>query len=102
MKNLNYSDFCEWLDENYEKVENILEYDDWSVVKIDGCYYYYDHVQEGSSDTVVEVKPITTLRYNISHDVQIDNLYEVFNCLVCGEQITSKEIIYWWFEEVKQ
>lgn len=101
MTNLTYSEFCLWITENDDKVEYILEYDDWSVVKIDGRYYYYDHEVEGDSDDFCEVQPITNLRYDINHDVQIDNLYELFECLVSGEQVTDDEIIYWWFEEVE-
>ena len=101
MKNLTYSEFCLWITENDDKVEYILGYDDWSVVKIYGRYYYYDHEIEGNSDILCEVKPITNLRYDINHDVQIDNLHEVFECLVSGEQVTDDEIIYWWFEEVE-
>ena len=99
MKNLTYSEFCLWLDENDDKVEYILEYDDWSVVLIDDHYYYYDHEVEGSSDTFCEVQPITSLHYDMEHDTQID-LFEVFECFVSGEQVTDDEIIYWWFEEV--
>ena len=100
MKHLTYSEFCLWLDENDDKVEYILEYDDWSVVLIDDHYYYYDHEVEGSSDTFCEVQPITSLHYDMEHDAQID-LFEVFECLVSGEQVTDDEIIYWWFEEIE-
>lgn len=101
MKNLTYSEFCLWITENDDKVEYILNYDDWSVVKIDGRYYYYDHEVEGSSDTFFEVRPITNLHYDIDHDVQIDNIHEAFECDVAGEQVTDDEIIYWWFKEVE-
>ena len=101
MKNLTYSEFCLWLDENDDKVEYILNYAEWSVVKIDCRYYYYDHEIEGDSDEFCEIRPITSLHYDVNHDVQIDNLYEAFECLVSGEQVTDDEIIYWWFEEVK-
>lgn len=98
MKNLTYSEFCLWLDENDDRVEYILEYDNWSVVKIDGRYYYYEHEVEGDSDEFYEVFPITSLHYNIWHDVKIDNLHELFECTLCGEQVVDDEIIYWWFE----
>lgn len=100
MKNLTYSEFCLWVTENDDKVEYILGYDDWSVVKIDGRYYYYDHEVEGSSDTFIEVQPITSLHYDVNHETQTD-LHDVFECLVSGEQVTDDEIIYWWFEEVE-
>ena len=100
MKNLTYSEFCLWLDENDDKVEYILRYGDWSVVKIDSRYYYYEHEIEGDSDEFCEVYPITNLRYSICHDVKVDNLHELFECDMSGEQITDNEIIYWWFKEV--
>ena len=103
MKNLTYSEFCLWLDENYDKVEYILDYEDWSVVKVDGYYYYYEHEVEGSSDIFIEVQPIAELHYNIINDIQTNKpLDYLFDCRVCGEQIIDDEIIYWWFKEVKQ
>lgn len=101
MENLTYSEFCLWITENDDKVEYILEYDDWSVVLIDGHYYYYEHEVEGSSDTFFEVCPITNLIYDIDHDVQIDNLHEVFKCDISGEQVCDDGLVYWWFEEVE-
>ena len=99
---MNYSDFCLWIDENYDKVEYILDYDDWSVVLIDGKYYYYDHEFEGSSDECHEVEPVAKLYYNVINDLQTNQpLDYLFDCNVCGEQITNDEIIYWWFKEVK-
>lgn len=100
MLKLTYSEFCLWLDENDDKVEYILAYDDWSVVKIDGCYYYYEHETEGSSDTFIRVQPIAELHYNIVNDIKTYKpLNYLFDCDVCGEQITDNEIIYWWFKE---
>lgn len=101
MTNLTYSEFCLWLDENDDKVEYILEYDDWSVVEIDGRYYYYDHEAESSSDTFVEVRPVAQLLYSVTNDIKTSKpLNYLFDCHVCGEQVTDDEIIYWWFEEV--
>ena len=102
MKNLNYSEFCLWITENDDKAEYILEYGDWSVVKIEGRYYYYEHEIEGDSDEFFEVQPVASLHYDVDHsDVRMKNLFEVFEYIVSGEQVTDDEIIYWWFEEVE-
>lgn len=101
MKNLTYSEFCLWIDENDDKVEYILEYDDWSVVLIDGHYYYYEHEVEGDSDEFYEVQPIAQLYYNIVNDIKTtDSLDDLFDCDVCGEQVCDDELVYWWFKEV--
>ena len=101
MLNLTYSEFCLWLDENDDKVEYILTYEDWSVVKIDGHYYYYDHEVEGNSDTFVEVQPIAKLLYSVVNDIKTNKpLDYLFDCHVCGEQVIDDRIIYWWFKEV--
>ena len=101
MRNLNYSEFCLWIDENDDKVEYILEYAEWSVVKIDGRYYYYDHKIEDDSDKFCEVEPIAELHCNIINDVRTtEPLYYLFDYDVFGDQVTDNEIIYWWFVEV--
>ena len=101
MTNLTYSEFCLWITENDDKVEYILGYDDWSVVKIEGRYYYYEHIVEGSSDDFFEVEPIARLYYSVDNDIETSEpLNYLFDCAMCGEQVTDDEIIYWWFKEV--
>ena len=99
---LNYSEFCLWTTERDDEVEYILDYDDWSVVKIDGHYYYYEHEIEGSSDELYEVESVASLHYNIVHDIKSDkHLHELFDCDMCGEQVEDDEIIYWWFAKIE-
>jgi hypothetical protein len=101
MKHLTYSEFCLWIDENDDKVEYILEYDDWSVVLIDGRYYYYEHEVEGDSDAFYEVEPIAQLYYSVVNDVKASEpMNDLFDCDVCGEQVCDDELVYWWFKEV--
>ena len=57
MKFKDYSDFCLWLDENYILYDIILSEDDWSVIQIlNGEYWFYEHEQEGDSDTFYKVE----------------------------------------------
>ena len=56
MKELDYSEFCLWVSDNDDKVRYILGTEDWSVVEIEGHFYYYEHEVEGSSDTLFEVE----------------------------------------------
>lgn len=98
---MSYSDFCLWITENDADVEYILDYDDWSVIKIENRFYFYEHEIEGSSNDFYEVLPIATLRYTIINDIRTDKpLDYLFNCDFCGEQVTDDEIIYWWFKQV--
>lgn len=97
-----YSEFCLWITEHDDEVDYILEYDDWSVVLIDGQYWYYEHEFEGASDKYYQVEPIATLHYSIVNDIKSDkHLDELFDCDMCGEQVTDDEIIYWWFKELE-
>ena len=99
---MTYSEFCVWITENDAKVEYVLQYENWSVVKIDKKYYYYEHEIEGSSDLFYEVKAIAKLHYTAENDIQTDApLHSLFACCVCGEQVLDDEIIYWWFKENK-
>lgn len=103
LKFKDYSDFCIWGDEHYDEVVYILNYEDWSVVLIRGHYYYYEHEQEGSSDTYYEVTPIATLHYSVVHDIKDDKpLHNLFDNDMCGEQVTDNEIIYWWFKSIEE
>lgn len=96
---MSYSDFTLWLDANDDQWSEIVYYDDWSVVCIDGHYYYYDHESEGDSDTLYEVEPIGSLYYGIDNQPEDDfaliNLFSDYDC--CGEQDNTDQLIYWWF-----
>lgn len=99
--NMNYSEFCMFIAENDDVVECVLGYDDWSVVRVDSHFYYYEHEIEGSSDTFFEVKPIALLSYDVNNDISsTDNLHILFDCDMCGEQITDDRIYYWWFKQI--
>lgn len=79
------------------KVEYILDYDNFFVVKAETRYFYF------TEDQIIEVKPIAELYYSIVNDIRTDKpLDYLFDCLVCGEQITDEEIIYWWFTAVNE
>lgn len=98
---MSYSDFCLWITENDADVEYILDYKDWSVVKIEGRFYFYEHEIEGSSDDFCEVLPIAVLHYSVNNDVHFDIPPDcLFDCDFCGEQVTDDEIIYWWFKQI--
>ena len=98
---MSYSDFCLWIAENDDNIEYILDYDDWSIIEVGGEFYFYEHEIEGSSDDFCEVLPIATLHYTIINDIQTDKpLDYLFNCDICGEQVTDDEIIYWWFKKL--
>ena len=98
-----YSEFCLWITEHDDEVECVVDYDDWSVVRIGCAYYYYEHEIEGDSDTYYQVVPVATLHYGGMHDIEDDEpLHTLFDNDMCGEQITDNEIIYWWFKEVEE
>lgn len=100
---LNYSEFCLWITEHDDEVEYILEYDDWSVVWIDGRYYFYEHEVEGDSDEYYQVTPIAKLYYDVENDIKNTKyLNRLFDCDVCGEQVLGDGITYWWFKAVDE
>ena len=106
MKFKDYSDFCLWLDENYILYDIILSEDDWSVVQIlNGEYWFYEHEQEGDSDTFYKVKPIA--QYNFDINTNQDIMFAIvdrasinmdFDC--AGEQVNNNGITWWWFAKV--
>lgn len=99
---MNCSDFCLWGDENFDKIEYILSYEDFSVVKYQDYYFFYEHIHEMSSDAFYEVEIIAQLDYDINHDLQVKNidiLHSLFDCDMCGEYVHDKGISYLWFKE---
>lgn len=59
MKFKDYSELALYVEEHDDSVEYILGCDDWSVVKIDNKYWYYEHPVEDASDVFYEVVPST-------------------------------------------
>lgn len=98
---MTYSEFCLLISENDEKVEYVLEYDNFSVVKISEKYYYYDHEEEADSDDFYEVEVVAKLYYSIVNDLKAEGTLDyMFECCVCGEQVLDDKIIYWWFKAI--
>lgn len=101
-----YSDFCVWLSENDILYDIILSEKDWSVVKIlNGEYWFYEHEQEGSSDTFCKVEPIAQFYYgnNTKQAFVLDIIDRTskntdFDCV--GEQVHDDGITWWWFAKV--
>lgn len=50
-----YSELCQALD--IEDFEYITGQRDWSIVKLNDRYWYYEHPVEGASDVFYEVVP---------------------------------------------
>ena len=97
---MTYSDFTLWLDDNDDQWEEIVSYDEWSIVYIAGHYYFYDHEPEGSSDSLYEVEPIASLYYTLDNQPDDeDALITLFaDYDYCGEQDNTDQLIYWWFK----
>lgn len=105
LSTMNYSDFCLYLTECKTDISYVLEYDDWSVIYVDGKFIYYEHEIEGSSDEFFEVLPIASLTYDITDTERVDKLLNLANktnpldCDVCGEEVLDDRINYWWFKK---
>jgi hypothetical protein len=92
-----YSELTQHIEEHDDTVECILGCENYSVVKINNEYWYYEHPVEDASDIFYEVTPIATAQYTV---VQVPNykmLYKAFECDVCGEDIRGHDVFYWWF-----
>lgn len=102
-----YSDLMLYIDEHWEDTEWLLDYDDFSVVKIkkDGqeiCYYYEKNINDCSE--FYEVEPVAVLTYDMMHDLQIkegETLKNLFICDCCGEWVGNENIKYLWFKRVR-
>ena len=98
-----YSEFSKYLCYNSDRFYIILDYDwDFFVYKDRKTekYYYFATSANGASVSF-EVYPVAVLEYTVMHDVQSedgDELTELFDNCVCGEEVTDDEIRYWWFE----
>lgn len=102
----NYSELMEYIDAHDDKVETILDYEDFAVVKIDNQYFYYE-VSENDADEFCEVEIIAKLKYDVIHDLKIPpettglTLSSLFDCFCCGEYVGDESISYLWFEETE-
>ena len=106
IKEMSYSDFCEYLDgDGYDRFESILAYDEFCVYKDKETNKYY-YLEGGENDACdfFEVIVVARLIYDINHDINQDNiesLFNLFECCCCGEYVTDDKIEYLWFEEIK-
>lgn len=97
-----YSEFSKYLCNNSDRFYIILDYDwDFFVYKDMKTkkYYYFETLANGASVSL-EVYPVAVLEYTVMHDVQSedgDELEELFDNFVCGEEVTDDGIRYWWF-----
>ena len=103
-----YSDFCQYYDENDELFEVILDYDDFLVV-LDyetGCYYFLENGENDASE-FYEVELCATLRYDVDHDLTLEPddtgnvMSALFECDCCGERVEDDYIEYLWFKRVE-
>lgn len=104
---ISYSEFCEYFSEyfsdNLDRFHLILDYEYNFFVYLDketGKYYCLECSENDASD-FFEVYPVAVLNYTIIHDIKIkdgEELSRLFDCCVCGEEVTDDEIRYWWFE----
>ena len=104
IRNMNYSDFCLWVTKNFNDIEYIISYEDFSVIKYKNHYFYYEHEYEGSSEDFYEVKIIAQLNYSVNNDIQKKDsniLHSLFDCDICGEYVYNNGISYLWFKEIK-
>lgn len=104
-----YSELMQYIDSNYDKVEYVLDYDDFAVVKILGWHfgldeYWYFEQGENDCDTFCKVEIMAELTYDVNNDLQIkdgNTLHTLFDCYCCGEQVNDNGIKYLWFKAVK-
>lgn len=79
-------------------VSSILHYADFDVVKIEYEHSYINEYYYISNDEVTKVEIIAQLRYNFGCQPKEDDLYDLFECLCCGEQIEDYCIHFLWFD----
>lgn len=97
-----YSDLMQYMDENDDKVVDILNYDDFGVIMIGDQYWYYEK-GINDCDEFYEVTIISKLIYNIFCDLLVgecDILHSLFNCDCCGEYVNGDNIQYLWFKRI--
>lgn len=104
----NYSELMQYIDNNYNKVDYILDYDDFAVVKIKQEIgldeYWFFEQGENDCDTFCKVEIMAQLIYDSVNDLQIKDanvLHQLFDCYCCGEYVNDFDISYLWFKAVK-
>ena len=97
-----YSELMQYIDSNYDKVEYVLDYDDFAVVKINDEYWCFEQ-GENDCDTFCKVEIMAQLIYDTINDLQIKDasiLHSLFDCYCCGEYVNDNDIQYLWFKAV--
>ena len=107
MKFNTYSELMEYIDNNFDKVEYILDYDDFAVVKMTNEIgldeYWYFEQGENDCDIFGKVEIMAQLIYDTINDLQIKDasiLHALFDCYCCGEYVNDNNIQYLWFKAV--
>ncbi len=100
---MNFSEFCEYVNgEGYERFDPILSYDEFTVYSdLETGRYYYLEGGENDADEFFEVELAASLYYDVNHDIKLkrgETLDYLFDCCVCGENITDDNIQYLWFK----
>lgn len=82
-------------------VSNILHYAEFDVVKIEYGYSCVNEYYYISNDEVTKVEIIAQLRYDFVCQPKEGELYDLFECLCCGEQIEDDGMRFLWFDRFK-
>lgn len=97
MKFKDYSELALYVEEHDDTVECVVGCENFSVVKINNEYWYYEHPVEDDSDVFYEVTPIATAQYTVAHTPNYKILHRAFAYDVCGEQECGHDVFFWWF-----
>lgn len=103
LSEMSYFEFSKYLSNKPDRFQLILDYEYNFFVYKDkktGRYYYLECPESDTSD-FFEVYPVAVLNYTVIHDIRLKNgeeLSRLFDCCLCGEEVTDDEIRYWWFE----
>lgn len=98
IKDFTYDEFTVYIYSN--NIDPVREYDDFDIYYIDGHYYYFYTAFD--KDEFYEVEEVALLEYSCVDDILFDGviLSTLFECDVCGEQITDDRIYYGWYKKV--
>lgn len=103
LSKMSYFEFSKYLSNKPDRFQLILDYEYNFFVYMDkktGRYYYLECPESDTSD-FFEVYPVAVLNYTAIHDIRLKNgeeLSRLFDCCICGEEVTDEKIRYWWFE----
>lgn len=104
-----YSELCQFIDEVEGEIYIdkecycVLDYYDFKVYRCNHQYFFKE-IGVNDADRFCELELIAELEYSEEHDLRIkdaETLHSLFDCDVCGEQVTDDYIRYLWFKEVK-